>query len=112
MVKNMSQYPDEEDYQKEMSHPYKWKCAIHGEGYGPIDECPKCMEKDMEDQAAHEFDWVGPICSNCRFCNMNDHICEYYGFWTPRMDHKKKCKRMQLPLPINEDEVYYREGDY
>jgi len=106
----MPEYPDEEAYQKEMANPYKWKCAIHGEGYGPLDECPQCMEKQMEQAAADEFSWVGPICGNCRFCNMDDHICEWYGFWTPRMDHKKKCKRMQLPLPITE-EPYYRYGE-
>jgi len=30
----------------ERRNPYKYTCKKHGSGYGPTDECPKCMEED------------------------------------------------------------------
>lgn len=51
------------DGEDETKNPYRYECSKHGGGYGPIDECPICMEQDYLEDLAHESDEL--YCNIC-----------------------------------------------
>jgi hypothetical protein len=82
------------DGEDERMNPYQWTCKKHGSGWGPIDECPKCMEESYLQDQSHEYDWVPQICWRCHYFDSEDQPhCHYYKFWTKSFEKKRKCCR-------------------
>lgn len=46
----------------DQKNPYKWECKKHGTGYGPVDECPYCMEENYRNNPPDEYHYC-PVCN-------------------------------------------------